>query len=31
MYPEDIDTLKEIVRDISCRNARNYFCFASNI
>ena len=31
MYPEDIDTLKEIVRDISCRNARNYFRFASNI
>lgn len=26
-YPDDMDTLKEIVRAISCENARNYFRF----
>ena len=30
MYPEDIDTLKEIVKDISYRNAKAYFNFASD-
>ncbi len=30
MYPEDLDTLKEIVRDISYRNAKAYFNFASD-
>ena len=27
-YPEDMDTLKEIVKDISYRNAKRYFDFA---
>ena len=27
-YPEDMDTLKEIVADISYGNAKRYFCFA---
>ena len=28
-YPDDIDTLKEIVRGISYENAKKYFNFAS--
>ena len=27
MYPDDMDTLREIVRGICCENARNYFRF----